>query len=116
MTKNLIIIDSEVAAGQYRDVYLELLVQDLELTEPLETADNIARLGKDLQGLLSVESKVAYEAFLYQFKSGGTMMLVSNEDADRLEKWNDDNEEFSIAVFKPNGTPVGLYSKEDIAW
>ena len=116
MTKNLIIIDSEVAAGQYRDVHIELFVSDLQYVAPIETADNIARLGKDLQGLLSPSSQVAYEAFLYQFKSGGTMMLVSNEDADLLEKWENDDEDFSIAVFKPDGTPVGLYTAADIAW
>lgn len=116
MTKNLIIVDSEVAANQYRDVHIELSVSDLKYMSPLETADNIARLGKDLQGLLSPESKVAYDAFLYQFKSGGTMMLVSNEDADQLEKWENDNDDFSIAVFRPDGTPVGLYTKADIAW
>ena len=44
------------------------------------------------------------------------MMLVSNEDADLLEKWENDDEDFSIAVFKPDGTPVGLYTEADIAW
>lgn len=116
MTKNLIIVNSEVAAEQYRDVHLDLLVQDLKYTDPLQVANDLVQIGKDLLGLLSSESKVAYEAFLYQFKSGGTMMLVSNEDSDLLEKWENDNEDFSIAVFRPDGTPVGLYTKADIAW
>ena len=116
MCKNLIIIDSEVAANQYRDVHIDLLVSDLKYTNPYQAANDIAQLGKDLLGLVSTDSKVAYEAFLYQFKSGGTMMLVSNEDADLLEKWDNENEDFSIAVFRPDGTPVGLYTKADIAW
>jgi hypothetical protein len=59
---------------------------------------------------------VAFTAFRDQFRSGNTMMFVSEEESKNLEDWNDRNEDFQIAIFRHDGQPVGRYGKDVLSW
>jgi hypothetical protein len=115
-TMNTIILNSETAANQYRDIKLELITHDIGFNPSLDIAKEISELGKDLLELLSTEASVAYLAFRDQFRTGCTFCFVSEEDAKKLEAWDKNNEKYQIAVFDNEGCPVGLYRKDVIAW
>ena len=113
---NTIILNADDSANSYLTVMLELINSDLKFNTVLDTAESLTELGKDVQDLLSTAPSVAFIAFRDQFRSGNTMMFVSDADSKNLETWNDRNEEFQIAIFRYDGQPVGLYGKADLNW
>jgi hypothetical protein len=88
----------------------------LKFNTVLDTAESLAELGADVKNLLSTAPSVAFIAFRDKFRTGNTMMFVSDEDGKNLEIWNDRNEEFQIAIFRHDGQPVGLYGKDVLSW
>jgi hypothetical protein len=76
-TMNTIILNSETAANQYRDIKLELITHDIGFNPPLDIAKDITELGNDLQKMLSTVDSVAYLAFREQFRTGCTFCFVS---------------------------------------
>ena len=111
-----IILNSDDAANIYLTSMLEMINSDLKFNTVLDTAESLAELGEDVKNLLSTAPSVAFIAFREQFRSGNTMMFVSDADSKNLETWNDRNEDFQIAIFRYDGQPVGLYGKADLNW
>lgn len=111
-----IILKSEDAANIYMTAMLKFINSDLQFNTVSYTAESLADLGADVKKLLSKVPSVAFTEFREQFRTGNTMMFVSGEDSKNLEIWNDQNEEFQIAIFQNDGQPVGLFGKDVLSW
>lgn len=111
-----IILNSDDAANTYLTSMLEMIKSDLKFNTVLDTAESLADLGADVKKLLSTVPSVAFTEFREQFRTGNTMMFVSEEDSKNLEIWNDRNEDYQIAIFRYDGQPVGLFGKDVLSW
>ena len=81
-----------------------------------EYASDLIRLGEEIKGMLSINSQVAPAMFRKLFSEGATMMMLENKDFEQLEKWHENGEDFNVVVFRQNGDPVGLFTKEQVVW
>ena len=113
MTNTLIVI-AEKLASNYRTNMMEHLYSDMDSYDPRDFAGDLIQLGNELRELLNSNDRVALSAFRSQFKAGSTMMMLDSKDFDRLEAWDNNKEDFRIAIFRQDNTAVGIVENEDI--
>lgn len=115
MMKNTLIVIAEEAVNAYRTCMMEHFYADMNYLQPIEFAKDLEQFGRDLQILCGAPS-VALPAFRSQFGCGSTMMMLSDEQCTQLENWHTNNEEFRIAIFKQDGSAVGIVEQKNICW
>ena len=116
MIKNTVIVSAEQAATSYNEAMIEHLYHDRKYMAIGEYASDLIRLGEEIKGMLSTSSQVAPGTFRKLFSEGATMMMLESEDFEQLEKWHENGEDFNVVVFRENGDPVGLFTKEHVVW
>lgn len=114
--KNTIILIAEQAVKNYRTCMMEHLYVDMEHIEPGDFAGDLVQLGTDLKNFLSSDNRIALDTFWDHFRTGSTMTLLEPEDFDRLEAWEANNEDFRIAIFREDGSAIGIVPQESICW
>jgi hypothetical protein len=116
MMKNTLIANAEDMVVRYREAMMDFL-NDTQGDQCVEDfADDLMTLAKTLKNLSSPISDVALKAFKSELAAGYTMMMFSNKEFDTLEAWSKDDEDFQIAIFRENGTAVGLVKKSETNW
>ena len=112
--KNTLILTAEALIARYQETMLEHLVDSQNDVHPSEFADDIIQLGKTIKSLASTDANVAFKAFQQDFRGGYTMMFLSNIEFDQIDGWVRDEEDFQIAIFRKDGSPVGVLKSSDI--
>jgi hypothetical protein len=116
MMKNTLIVTAEDLAIRFRDNMLEYL-HDVRGDFPLDDFGvDLINLGETLTRMVTKRENVALTSFLREFRAGNTMNMLSYTDFDELEAWHRKDEDFQIAIFWKDGTPVGLIEKESVNW
>jgi hypothetical protein len=114
--KNTIIVIAEQAVKNHRTCMMDHLYVDMEHIEPGNFAGDLIQLGTDLKNFLSPDNRIALNTFRDHFRTGSTMTLVDPEAFDQLEAWDNNNEDFRIAIFREDGSAVGIVPQENICW
>jgi hypothetical protein len=55
-------------------------------------------------------------AFRGELAAGNTMMMLSSKEFDTLEAWSFAKEDFQIAIFREDGSPVGVIKSSEANW
>lgn len=116
MMKNTLIVTAEDLITNYRSIMMEHLYVDQDAIGLNEFACDLETFSHTLRGLSNNNTVTALNTFKREFKSGSTLMLLADKDFNCLEKWNELKEDFQIAIFKDDGTPVGVVHMENISW
>lgn len=113
--KNTLIVNRKEAVEAYIDSMTEYLRNSRDGMHPLEYADELIALGKDINQLLSPDLETSRLAFEKAFRTGFTMMMLPRE-GDTLERWSEAEEDFQVVVFTAEGKPVGTFSQDIVQW
>ena len=81
-----------------------------------EFSEAMSSYTKNLSGMLSKDPAVALRAVRSELQAGNTMMMLSDEEFNQLERWYEARAEFRVAIFREDGTPFGLLHLEDMSW
>ena len=114
--KNVLVVTAEDLVVRYQAAMMDFLNDtqgDLSIDD---FAEDLIRLGKTLQALDSPFSQVALPAFKGEFSAGSTIMMLSSKEFDQLEAWSVAEEDFQIAIFREDGSPVGVIKKSETNW
>lgn len=114
MMKNTLILTAEALVARYRETMLDYLVTSQNDVHPSEFADDIIQLGRTIKSLVSTDVGVAFKAFREEFRGGYTMMFLSSIEFDQIDVWVRDEEDFQIAIFREDGSAVGVLKSDDI--
>jgi len=114
--KNIFSALAEDMTVRYQEAMMDFLNDTQGDQSVVDFADDLILLGKRLQGLSSPIPSVALSAFRGELAAGNTMMMFSSADFDRLEAWSKADEDFQIAIFREDGSAVGLLKKSEVNW
>ena len=115
MIKTLI-LDAEQMVVRYRETMMEHLNARQDDEHPEEFAGDVIAFGQAIIDMSSKDTKRALTAFRRELRAGFTMMMLGDEEFMQIERWYDDEEAYQVAIFKTDGTPVGLLAKDDVSW
>jgi len=116
MKENTLIVNAEEIVTRYREGMMEFFIDTQGDHLPSKFAADLIAFGKTLAQLCSVEPGVAFDAFRRELHSRYSMMMLDPRTFNQLEQWDNADEDFHLAIFRENGAPVGLVSKEYITW
>jgi hypothetical protein len=114
MMTNTLIVNADQAVKAYRSCMMEHLYADMDYLHPTEFAGDLKQLAQDLLAFDSGVNSLA--TFRNHFRNGSTMMFLDDKSFDQLETWHNEGAEFRIALFKEDGSPVGIVEQKDITW
>ena len=112
--KNTLIVIAEQAVKNYRTNHMERLYCDMNDLSLDEFASDLIQLGKDMNALLTPHVSLA--KFRDEFRVGSTMLMLEHKEFEQLEVWDKNKEEFQIAIFREDGTAVGIIDQAHINW
>lgn len=113
--KNTIIAITETLTENYRESMMEFIECHREDQSMGEHADDLINVARDLQQMSSEDNNMCLRGFKRAFRDGFTMMMLPHE-FDRLETWSRNDEDFRVALFRTDGTAVGIVNKHEISW
>lgn len=114
--KNTLILTVEQLAIYYRESMMAHLSDTQNDLHPREFADELVQLGSTLKGMTSTNNELALGTFRQEFAAGYTMMMMEDKEFDRLEEMSKNDEDFQIALFREDGSAVGIVKKKDVNW
>lgn len=115
MKKTLILVTEQLAKNYCSNMLQHLT--DCQNDEHLsEFAGDVVQFGRTLKNLVSRDNDLALSTFRQELGAGFTMMMVPDSAFDQLEQWSKDGEDFQVALFREDGTAVGLLSSEYVTW
>jgi hypothetical protein len=115
MMKNTILVNTDVAVRRFADQMMEYLDDTFDGLHVENLADDLMDLGTRLRRLTSLSDSTALLAFRTEFKES-IANFVSMDTLKELEKYERTGEEFQIALFRENGSPLGLVFMDSINW
>lgn len=115
MIKTLI-LNAEQMVITYRETMMEHLNACQDDEHPEEFGAEVITFGQALVDMSSKDVKRALAVFRRELRAGFTTMMLSEEEFMQLERWYDDEEEYQVAIFREDGSPVGLLVKDDLNW
>ena len=110
-----IIATVEVIAELYRDYIVEYLESHNEDVTINEYADDLATLSYTLKQMTSKDPLMQLYAFRKVTREGYTMVMFPIE-IETLEQLSKDGEDFRVALFREDGSPVGIINKHELHW
>jgi len=114
--KNTLIASAEDMTLRYREAMMDFL-NDTQGDDSVEVfAADLIALGERLRDLSSSIPNVALKGFRKGLAAGYTMMMFDSKDFDQLEAWSKENEDFRIAIFREDGSAVGIIKKDEVTW
>ena len=114
--KNTLITTAEQMTQRFQEAMMDFL-NDTQGDQCVnDFARDLIRLGRTLQELSSCDARVALPAFRGELAAGNTMMMLSNEEFHTLEAWSFAKEDFQIAIFRGDGSPVGVIKSSEANW
>ena len=112
--KNTALVYAEQLTLNYRTSVMEHLYTDMEYMGPAEFANDLGKLAADLKGMSSWD---ALKTFKELFRTGCTMMLLSSNDFEVLDKWSENDEDFQLVILRESdGSAVGVIQKDGLCW
>lgn len=114
--KNTLILTAEQMISNYATNTMSFLKDYLKDVSLEDFSNALTTHSKNLAGMLSRDNSVALSAMRNELWAGGTMMMLSDEEFNQIEKWYEAKEEFQVAIFRADGTPFGLLRLEDLSW
>ena len=115
MKKTLVLVTEQLASN-YCSNMLQHLTDCQHDEHPAVFAGDVVQFGRTLGNLVSKDNDVALCAFRQELGAGFTMMMLPDSEFHRLEEWSKDGEDFQVALFREDGSAVGLLSSEYVAW
>jgi hypothetical protein len=115
MMKNTILVNTDVAVRRFADQMMEYLDDTFDGLHVENLADDLMDLATRLRKLTSLNDSTALQAFRAEFKES-IANFVSMDTLKELEKYERTGEEYRIALFRENGTPLGLVFMDSINW
>lgn len=112
---NTIIATAETLTNNYRDSRMEFLMAHQDDYNMSEFADDLMDIARDLQQMSTCSINEQLTVFRQAFRDGFTMMMMP-EEFDRLETWSRSEQEFRVALFREDGTAIGVIKHTDICW
>lgn len=114
--KNTLILIAEQMVANYAKNALSFLQDYLQDCPAEDFSKTMSTYAKNLSNMTSADSKVAFQAIRNELWGGSTMMMLSDEEFKQIESWYESKEEFRAAIFREDGSPVGLLQLEDMSW
>jgi len=116
MMKNTLIANADMMIIRYREAMMDFL-NDTQGDKSVEDfARDLVDLSRAIQNLSSKAFNTALIAFKDELAAGYTMMMFDHEEFDQLEAWSAAGEDFQIAIFREDGSPVGVVQKKETSW
>ena len=114
--KNTLITNAEDMIVLYRESMMDFL-NDTQGDQSVEDfARDLINLGRTLSNLSSKIPSTSLIAFKDELAAGYTMTMLSGKEFDQLEAWSVAGEDFQIAIFREDGSPVGVVQKKETSW
>ena len=114
--KNTLIASAENMTILYREAMMDFLNDTQGDQTMVDFAVDLIALGTRLRDLSSPIPSTALSAFRGEFAAGYTMMMFNSKDFDQLEAWSVAGEDFQIAIFREDGSAVGIIKKSEANW
>lgn len=114
--KNTLILITDKLIARYLDCMSEHLRDAQDEQHPVDFANDLIEFGTTLKALCSTNNHTALEAFRQEFGVGYTMMMLDDEESKQLEAWSEAKEEFRVALFREDGSAVGIVSDKFLNW
>jgi hypothetical protein len=116
MMKNTLILLTDKLVARYLDCMSEHLWDTQDELHPAEFANELIQFGTTLKNLSSSNNDTALNTFRQEFGAGFTMMMVNDEEFNQLEAWSRSKEEFRVALFREDGSAVGIVTDKFLNW
>lgn len=116
MMKNTLILSTDELTLRYRETMLEHLSDTQQDLHPAEFAGDLIEFGSTLKGMTSKNNEVALATFRQEFAAGFTMTMLTDKDFRQLEEWHASGEVFQVALFREDGSAVGIVKKDHLNW
>lgn len=114
--KNTIIITVEDATKQFVDTMIDMINADLKEIYIEDSINDIAQLAEDSRALISEDNVICFDKFREMFKAGFTMNLLKADEFEQIDIWVHNSEQFQIAIFRNDGTPVGVVPGDSVSY
>jgi hypothetical protein len=116
MMKNTLIAIAEDMTQRYQEAMMDFLNDTQNDQYVCDFAGDLITLGKTLQLLSSPNPDVSLKTFRSELAAGYTMMMFDSKEFDTLEAWSKAKEDFQIAIFRKDGSAVGLIQQSETNW
>lgn len=116
MIKNTVSVYQEEAVARFRESMMEYLSDVQSDTTVEEFITDLEIFNRDLKSINSQQASISLPAFKRLFSQGYTMMMMDPKEFDMLEDLSKNGEDFNVIIFRQDGEPVGLVSKEFLNW
>lgn len=110
---NTLVVNVEDVVENYKDGMLEFLMSHQDDVSTREFADDLHTFSFTLKRMTSNHSEL--ETIRAEARAGHTMMMLP-EHFETLERWDRNDEDYRVAMFRENGAPVGVLNKTDLVW
>jgi hypothetical protein len=114
--KHTIILNSDQMIARYKETMLEHLTATQDDILPHEFAEDVISFGSTLKSLCSKNNEVALAYFRQEMGAGFTLMMVPDEEFEKMEQLYKAGEDYQVALFREDGSPIGLLQKRDMTW